>query len=420
MPHPRVSRAPAARLSRPDPFGSRRHLVCLFALGLLAGCSDPLDIDLRGAFGEGALSTAAAARDATAARPEPDGRGVLAYPGYQVAVARRGDTVQSVGARIGMDADELARFNGLQTGDVLRDGEVLALPRRVAEPAPTGTAASGTVDIASLAGSAIDRATPGAQAGAQGGEGGGAQGGAQAGVQATPLPPAPAPGPEPLRHKVTRGETAYTTARLYAVPVRSLAEWNGLDPNYTIREGQYLIIPVTNQTAPRPVAAAVVPPGAGSPTPVPPSASKPLPAEKTVPAAAAVATAAAPDLGRTQSAASAARMTMPVQGKVIRDYKKGSNDGLDIQAAAGTAVVAADSGTVAAITADADQVPIIVIRHPDNLLTVYANVDGITVKKDDTVKRGQTIAKLRGGTANYLHFEVRKGFDSVDPTPYLN
>jgi len=26
---------------------------------------------------------------------------------------------------------------------------------------------------------------------------------------------------------------------------------------------------------------------------------------------------------------------------------------------------------------------------------------------------------LRTGNDSYVHFEVRKGFDSVDPTPYL-
>ena len=379
-----------------------RPALALSMVALVAACSQPLDLDLRGNFGN-ALSTSEAARNATQARPRPDGRGVISYPGYQVAVARRGDTVSSVGARIGMDAGELARFNGLQSGDTLRDGEVLALPRRVAEP--EATAAAGT-DIASLAGAAIDRASPA--------------------VQTTTLEPAAAAAPaaapqaqEPIRHRVLRGETAYTVARLYDVPVRALSEWNGLGPDFAIREGQFLIIPVANQPAPaRTAAVATTAPGQGSPTPVPPSATKPLPQEKTTPAATPVPTVA-PDLGKTQSAASASRLAMPLQGKVIRDYKKGTNDGIDIQAAPGTAIVAAESGTVAAITADADQVPIIVVKHPDNLLTVYANVDGISVKKGDAVKRGQSIAKVRAGASNYLHFEVRKGFDSVDPTPYL-
>ena len=41
------------------------------------------------------------------------------------------------------------------------------------------------------------------------------------------------------------------------------------------------------------------------------------------------------------------------------------------------------------------------------------------MNKGDKVKRGQQIAQVRGGIAPYLHFEVRDGFDSVDPLPYL-
>ena len=112
-------------------------------------------------------------------------------------------------------------------------------------------------------------------------------------------------------------------------------------------------------------------------------------------------------------------MAFPVQGSIIREYAKGKNDGIDISGTAGGPVKAAANGTVAAITSDANQVPIIVVRHPDNLLTVYANITDIAVKKGDSVTRGQSMAKLRSGKDAYVHFEVRKGFDSVDPIPYL-
>ncbi|MBS4010104.1 MAG: peptidase M23, partial [Roseovarius sp.] len=68
----------------------------------LAACDKPLDLDMRGAFGN-APSTAEAARNATAPRPQPDARGIISYPGYQVAVAERGDTVGSLARRIGAD-----------------------------------------------------------------------------------------------------------------------------------------------------------------------------------------------------------------------------------------------------------------------------------------------------------------------------
>ena len=112
-------------------------------------------------------------------------------------------------------------------------------------------------------------------------------------------------------------------------------------------------------------------------------------------------------------------MAYPVQGKIIRAYAAGKSEGIDIAADPGSDVKAATDGTVAAITEDADKVPIIVLRHPDNILTVYANVTDIAVAKGQSVKRGQRIAQLREGDAAYVHFEVRDGFDSVDPMTYL-
>ncbi|MBA85469.1 MAG: peptidase M23 [Rhodobacteraceae bacterium] len=398
-------------------FHSARVMLAGSALALLAACDEPFDFDLRGNFGN-ALSTADAARQATAERPAPDNRGIISYPGYQVVVARGGDTVADVANRIGLDAEELAKYNGVRPDDVLRKDEVLALPRRVAEPSPaTGAEATGpiqppsSVDIESIAGGAIDRASA-------------------AKVETTELPKTETAKPaqkaekvqvgiEPIRHKVVRGETAYTISRMYDVSVRALAEWNGLGPDFTIREGQYLLIPVPDTSAPQRKAQPFTTskPGQGSSTPTPPSASQALPAQKTTPAAQATQPTGAPDLSKSQTRK--AQMDMPVNGSIVRDYKKGKNDGIDIAAAPGTPVRAAANGTVAAITTDADQIPILLIKHPDNLLTVYANVDAISVKKGDGVKRGQSIGKIRSGKSNYVHFEVRKGFDAVDPTPYL-
>ena len=75
---------------------------------------------------------------------------------------------------------------------------------------------------------------------------------------------------------------------------------------------------------------------------------------------------------------------------------------------------------MAAITRDTDQVPILVLRHEDNLPTVYAGVDALTVEKGDKVSRGQVIGEVRQTASPFLHFEVRDGFESVDPMPYLN
>jgi murein DD-endopeptidase MepM/ murein hydrolase activator NlpD len=386
----------------------RAGLIGLPVAALSAcGPGPNFDLDFR-RYGTAGFDTSAAALNATANRPAPDTRGIISYPGYQVAIARQGDTVESVAARVGIPAPELASYNALPPLAPLRAGEVLALPRRVADsapvpaPAPAPGAAippatsGGRIDVTTIAGGAIDRAAGGSAAAA-----------------APAAKPAAAPaGAEPARHKVERGETAYSIARLYNVNVKALADWNGLGNDLAVREGQILLIPVA---AGAPAPQKVTEPGEGSPTPTPPSAAKPLPEEKPAAASEPVKTPPAPDLGTTASG----KFGMPVSGKIIRGYQKKKNDGIDIAATAGTAVAAAGDGTVAAITKDTDQVPILVIRHEGNLLSVYANIDAITVKKGDRVKRGQPIAKVRASDPAFLHFEVRQGFESVDPMPYL-
>ncbi|MES2145838.1 MAG: M23 family metallopeptidase [Pseudomonadota bacterium] len=176
------------------------------------------------------------------------------------------------------------------------------------------------------------------------------------------------------------------------------------------------MIPPT--TGPAPVVLDATAPGTGSPTPEPPSATEPLPDERTSPAAEVPKeTPVSPDLGETRTVATQTRLAMPVSGKIIRAYKK--NEGIDISAAPGATVKAAADGTVAAVTTDTGQVAVIVVRHADNILTVYAGLDGVKVKKGEKVRRGQSLAVIRAGTPSFLRFEVRRGAQSVDPMEFL-
>ncbi len=375
----------------------------------LAACSDGFDMDVRDIGG--GFDTTDATRLATEDRPSPDARGVITYPNFQVVVARRDETIGDIARRLNMNPQELATYNGIGLDVRLRQGEVIALPRVLPGSGPVA-AANGEVDLASLASGALDRVDPAAPPRASGP------------VSTTTLDPAPAAAPpagrEPARHKVVRGETAYSIARLYNVSVRSLADWNGLGTDLTVREGQFLLIPVASASQPRPAPNnrdVTSPPGAGTLTPTPPSASQPLPDESAV---VSVAPPPSPDLSSERSDTSAPRLAMPVKGQIIRPYAKGKNEGIDIAATAGDPVRAADDGTIAAITRDTDQVPILVVRHADNLLTVYANIQNIKLAKGDRVTRGQTIAEVRDSAPAFLHFEVRKGFESVDPVDYVN
>ena len=66
---------------------------------------------------------------------------------------------------------------------------------------------------------------------------------------------------------------------------------------------------------------------------------------------------------------------------------------------------------------------LVLIRHEDGYVTAYAHASELFVKRGDTVKRGDVIAKA-GQTGSVsspqLHFEVRKGAVALDPMKFLS
>ena len=113
----------------------------------------------------------------------------------------------------------------------------------------------------------------------------------------------------------------------------------------------------------------------------------------------------------------------PARGRIIQGFKAGGNDGINISVPAGTSVRAAESGVV---VYSGDGLKgygnLVLIKHPNGFVTAYGNNGELDVKRGETVKRGQVIAKS-GDTGNVnspqLHFELRKGSTPVDPTNYL-
>ena len=291
--------------------GTSRQRALIAGAGLLAlaGCAEPVDFDLRGIGG--GLDTSSAARVEASPRPEPDSRGVISYPNYQVVVARRGDTVADVANRIGIDEAELGRFNGIATDAPLRRGEILALPRRLPESAP-----GGEIDIATLAGEAIDRA-PGT-------------------APDTATDTIATPGDEPVRHQVRRGETAFSIARLYGVPGPGT---RGVERPFRRFRRARRAVPAHPEPSggPRPRRSSPSAPGHRiARAPHRPAPTSPLPApdaraegvRETPPRRAAVR--APCRLGRRTHDFS------PANGSVIRAFAPGRNEGIDIGAPAGS------------------------------------------------------------------------------------
>lgn len=120
-------------------------------------------------------------------------------------------------------------------------------------------------------------------------------------------------------------------------------------------------------------------------------------------------------------------MRWPARGRVLSNYgeKEGSstNDGIDISLPEGSIVKAAENGVVIYAGSGLKEFGnTVLVKHDNNVVTVYGHNSSLLVKKGDKVTRGQDIAKsgMSGNaSAPKLHFEVRKNSAPVNPANYL-
>jgi murein DD-endopeptidase MepM/ murein hydrolase activator NlpD len=181
-----------------------------------------------------------------------------------------------------------------------------------------------------------------------------------------------------------------------------------------------------SSVAAKPVAEAIVKPTsiATAEVVVPQSKKKVVDAAPTGSVNAQEAAGAAPLTGAQADAAGVApEFRWPARGRIIQGFKAGGNDGINIAVPEGTSVKAAESGVVAYAGSELKGYGnLILIRHPNGFVSAYANNGELDVKRGESVKRGQIIAKS-GQSGNVsspqLHFELRKGSTPVDPTSFL-
>ena len=106
---------------------------------------------------------------------------------------------------------------------------------------------------------------------------------------------------------------------------------------------------------------------------------------------------------------------------ILKVYKL--HTGIDIAAAAGTDIVAANGGTVITAGWNNSYGYFVMIDHGGGIVTLYAHSSKLLVSKDDVVGRGQTIAKVGStgmSTGPHLHFEVRVNGVYKNPLNYVS
>ena len=115
-------------------------------------------------------------------------------------------------------------------------------------------------------------------------------------------------------------------------------------------------------------------------------------------------------------------MINPVEGIMIKGFSKtpSENDGVDIKVAEWTKVKAAAKGTIALISKSrVNETFVVLLRHEENIYTVYSNLFDVSIKKNSVVKSGDTIGTIGSGNPPFLHFEVRNGTKPIDPNQFL-
>jgi len=222
--------------------------------------------------------------------------------------------------------------------------------------------------------------------------------------------------PQQRRHIVKAGETLFSIANQYGVDMSTLASANALQPPYTVRVGDSLLLPAA------PEQVAVQGGLSAPPTGPPPPPEKPQ-------APGAIATAPSKPEGPLPAPPPrGGNFLWPVKGKVIERYGAGPsgthNDGINIAAPKDAPVRAADAGVVAYAGNELKGYGnLLLIKHSGGWMTAYAHNDVLLVKRGETVKRGQEIAKVGSTGVNgppQLHFEIRRGTKALDPDQYLS
>lgn len=294
---------------------------------------------------------------------------------FEVTV-QTGDTLYSLAKKYGTSVDEIARLNALSEPYSLYGGQKLKIPSKseqtivqtVSVPNRSATVKTNTTTRVEL-----------------------------------------------QEITVKAGDTLYSLSRQYSIPVNDLAVMNNLSAPFTLSIGQKLKVPNLS-TAPVRTAtstAKIEPVATTTQT----ATSKPKAKISSDP------TKKLP----TISARSSSKFTWPVQGKILSSYGSKTNglfnDGINIGAARGTAVKAAENGVVAYAGNEVKGMGnLIIIQHSGGWMTVYAHLDSMSVRRGTKVLVGQKIGTV-GETGKVdqpqLHFEIRKGTKAYNPSSYL-
>ena len=283
---------------------------------------------------------------------------------------KRGDTVYSIALDAGLDYKELAAWNQLDDANVIRAGQQLRL-RAPAGWKPEAGDADGVV---------VRPATNSLH------------------VESLPLEAPPLVKSSPKGIKVPYSEQAL--AQLTRDPTKAPAA-----------DGKPAAEPKLDA---RPASPAV--------SPTTPAATPPVLVQPKVATAPAASTKSWEPASGPQTQ-DAPRWIWPTSGKLLHPFNQGNNPkGVAIGGSPGQPIVASAAGKVVYSGMGLRGYgKLIIIKHDNTYLSVYAHNRDLLVKEGEYVGKGQKIAEMGNIDSERvgLHFEIRRLGKPVDPIEYL-
>lgn len=202
-----------------------------------------------------------------------------------------------------------------------------------------------------------------------------------------------------------KGDTLEDVARKFETTVEALKKENGLTRNKLSR-GQIIKIPNTSSAS----------------TFLPPNHARDEEGEGQV---------KRPRVKEMAPSASNPKISLhlawPIENGVVSSEfgirKNGKHDGIDITAPEGTKIVSSADGTVIfSGEGPTGYGKIVVIKHEENVVTIYAHNSKNIAVKGRSVKQGDVVALVGHtgrATGSHCHFEVRINRVARDPLAYL-
>jgi murein DD-endopeptidase MepM/ murein hydrolase activator NlpD len=194
-------------------------------------------------------------------------------------------------------------------------------------------------------------------------------------------------------HVVERHQTLYRICKTYGVDLKRVASLNSIPDPSKIETGQRIFIPG---------------------------------AKKVLKVEIYIDDVAAEQGEKLKVAYRKLDLIWPVEGKVMRGFEEAENkrhQGIDIACPIGTPIKASNAGTVIYSNNTVKGYGnLIIIRHSEEYVTVYAHNQVNLVEERAWVEKGQIIGKV-GQTGNatgpHLHFEIRRNNKVMDPMLFL-